>query len=123
MCMMRPVDMTIVIVDDHAAFRRAARDVLRAEGLDVVGEAADGAEALAEVARLAPGLVLLDIQLPDMDGFEVAERLAESPRPPAVILISSRESEQYGDRVARATVRGYIAKSRLSGAAIRAILG
>ena len=116
------MDRTILIVDDHAPFRRAARAVLQEEGLDVVGEAADGAGALAEVGRLAPGLVLLDIQLPDMDGFALADRLAAGPSPPAVILISSREAGEYGDRVQHASALGFINKSRLTGAAIKALL-
>ena len=97
--MMRPVDRTILIVDDHAAFRRSIRALLQAEGLDVVGEAADGATAIAEVERLSPAVVLLDIQLPDTDGFVVAAALAARPIPPLVVLISSRAATEYGDRI------------------------
>ena len=121
--MMRQVNPTILIVDDHQAFRRAARAVLLADGLDVVGEAADGAGALLEAERLTPAVVLLDIQLPDMDGFAVADRLAQLDVAPTVILISSRDAREYGDRVARSTAAGYIAKSHLDGAAIIALLG
>ncbi len=121
-CIMRPVDRTILIVDDHAAFRRSARALLQAEGLDVVGEAADGAQAIAEVERLAPAIVLLDIQLPDSDGFAIAAKLGACADPPRVILISSRDATEYGDRIAATDALGFIAKSRLSGAAIMALL-
>ena len=116
------MDRTILIVDDHAAFRRSARALLQAEGLDVVGEAASGAAAIAEVERLAPAVVLLDIQLPDADGFAVAATLGARSDPPQVILISSRDATEYGDRIENAATRGFIVKSRLSGAAITALL-
>lgn len=119
---MRPVDRTILIVDDHAGFRRSARALLQAEGLDVVGEAADGTSALMETARLRPSLVLLDIQLPDIDGFAVAALLAGRPRPPQVILISSRDAASYGDRIPSADALGFIVKSELSGVAIKALV-
>jgi DNA-binding NarL/FixJ family response regulator len=114
---------TILIVDDHAGFRRAARDALRADGFEVVGEARDGASAIAEAIRLDPAIVLLDIQLPDIDGFAVAARLGGFTRPPVVILISSRDAREYGGRVEGASARGFIPKSGLSGAAIRALVG
>jgi CheY-like chemotaxis protein len=79
---------TVLIVDDHASFRTSARALLQAEG-DVVGEAADGEEALEAVVKLRPDVVLLDIQLPGLDGLTIAERLAVVPNPPAVVLISS----------------------------------
>ncbi|MGK2850156.1 MAG: response regulator [Candidatus Limnocylindrales bacterium] len=116
------MDRTILIVDDHAGFRRSVTALLQAEGLDVVGEAMDGATALTEIARLAPALVLLDIQLPDIDGFAVAALLGRRPTPPKVILISSRDAASYGDRISFVGALGFIAKSQLSGAAIAALL-
>ena len=92
---MRP---TVLIVDDHAEFRDAARALLQAEGFEVVGEAAGGVAALEEVARLTPDVVLLDVQLPDLDGFAVAERLAATGATSDVVLISSREAASYGPR-------------------------
>jgi CheY-like chemotaxis protein len=68
---------TVLIVDDHAAFRSFARALLEAEGFDVVAEADDGASGLAAFAELRPAVVVLDVQLPDIDGFQVAERLHE----------------------------------------------
>jgi DNA-binding NarL/FixJ family response regulator len=117
---MRP---TVLIVDDHTRFRASARAMLEADGFDVVGEAADGDAALAAIAVLRPAIVLLDVQLPGRDGFEVAEQLSADPISPAVILISSREADVYGDRVGRAPVVGFIAKNALSGAAIAGLVG
>ena len=77
---------TVLIVDDHEAFRESASALLEAEGFSVVGGAADGGAALSEAERLRPEVVLLDIQLPDIDGFAVAERLSDWPEPPRVVL-------------------------------------
>jgi DNA-binding NarL/FixJ family response regulator len=115
------VSRSVLIVDDHAGFRRMARALLEAEGFDVVGEAADGETALAEAARLRPGLVLLDIQLPDLDGFEVATRLASWADPPAVVLTSSRSASSYRRRMAGSSALGFIAKNELSGQALAAL--
>jgi DNA-binding NarL/FixJ family response regulator len=113
---------TVLIVDDHAAFRESAGALLEAEGFVVVGEAADGAAAIAEAARLAPAVVLLDIQLPDVDGFTVAERLAAGPDPPAIVFVSSRDAAAYGPRLDTPATRGFIAKRELSGAALAALV-
>jgi DNA-binding NarL/FixJ family response regulator len=114
---------TVLIVDDHDGFRESATALLEAEGFAVVGEAADGAAALAAVERLQPDVVLLDVRLPDIDGFVVAERLASVPDPPRVVLISSREAAAYGSRLRRAPARGFLAKRELSGAALAALVG
>jgi len=113
---------SVLVVDDHEGFRSFARSFLSGEGFDVVGEAADARSAVVEARRLQPDVVLLDIQLPDGDGFEVARRLAAEPRPPAVVLISTRDAGDYGDRIASCGARGFIPKSRLSGAAVRELL-
>lgn len=109
---------TIVIVDDHPSFRRCARAVLEADGFDVVGEAGDGATAVDTIASLRPDVVLLDIQLPDMDGFAVLDRLADS----SVVLTSSRDASDYNGLIDSSGARGFIAKADLSGAAIRSLL-
>jgi DNA-binding NarL/FixJ family response regulator len=114
---------TLLIVDDHAAFRASARALLEAEGFEVVGEAADGAEAVEAVAVLRPEIVLLDIQLPDVDGLAVAEQLAAEPDAPAVVLISSRDAATYGPRLQSTPARGFIPKSGLSGQALAALTG
>src|SRR5258705_6941805 len=87
--------MNVLIVDDHPSFRANARALLEAEGFEVVGEAEDGASALRAAAELSPELVLLDVQLPDLDGFEVARRLTENGGP-AVVLVSSRDGSDFG---------------------------
>jgi DNA-binding NarL/FixJ family response regulator len=117
---MRP---TVLIVDDHAAFRASARALLQVEGFDVVGEAANGAAAVEAVAVLRPKIVLLDIQLPDLDGLAVAEQLAGAPDPPAVVLISSRDAAAYGPRLQATPARGFIPKRELSGEALAALVG
>ena len=106
---------TVLVVDDHDGFRAGARALLEADGFEVVGEAADGVSALEAARRLRPEGVLLDVQLPGIDGFEVAERLAAECDPPAVVLISSRERHSYRRQLATSPVRGFIAKGELSG--------
>jgi DNA-binding NarL/FixJ family response regulator len=114
---------TVLIVDDHEAFRESASALLEAEGFEVVGAAADGDEALTEAERLRPEVVLLDIQLPDIDGFAVAERLSAWEEPPRVVLISSRDAGAYGPRLHGAPADGFITKRELSGAALAALVG
>jgi len=113
---------TVLIVDDHPAFRSQARALLESEGFAVVGEAEDGATALAAAEALRPEVVLLDVQLPDLDGFEVAERLSAHRDPPAVVLVSTRSARAYGSRLDTAAVRGFIPKMSLSGAALAALV-
>ena len=112
----------VLIVDDHEPFRVVARELLEGAGYVVAGEAADAAEALAAVAADAPDAVLLDVQLPDRDGFSVASALTAAGGP-VVVLISSREEEDYGRRVAACGARGFIAKSKLTPAAFAALAG
>jgi DNA-binding NarL/FixJ family response regulator len=113
---------TVLIVDDHAGFRRRARLLLEADGYTVVGEAASGEEALDAYAELHPELVLLDVQLPGIDGFEVARRLAAANGGVAVVLTSSRDRSDYGSLVADSPARGFVPKGDLSGAALAALL-
>ena len=117
---MRP---TLLIVDDHAGFRALARRLLGSGGFEVVGEAADGQAAVAAARELRPDVVLLDIQLPDIDGFEVLARLRDRPVGPAVVLTSTRDRADYGERVDRSGASGFIPKAELSGAAVLAAIG
>ena len=110
---------SVLIVDDHPSFRASARMLLEAEGFDVVGEANDGLSALRAVEELQPDVVLLDVQLPDIDGREVAVRLSANGSAPAIVLTSSRDLEDIGVLTG---VRGFIPKSELSGAALEALL-
>jgi DNA-binding NarL/FixJ family response regulator len=115
------VSCTVLIVDDHEEFRLAARALLEADGLVVVGEAADGGSAIAEAERLRPRLVLLDVQLPDLDGFEVAARLVEAGSAATIVLTSSREASSYRRRLGRSSL-AFIPKAQLSGEALAALV-
>ena len=114
--------MKVLIVDDHAGFRASARRMLEADGFEVVAEAGTGAEALLAADSWKPQLVLLDVHLPDVQGFDVAERLTVNGSAPAVVLTSSHEASDFGPLVERSGARGFIAKSDLSGEALRRLL-
>jgi CheY-like chemotaxis protein len=112
------VSQRVLIVDDNAEFRRLARSLLEHGGYAVVGEASDGTSAVAACEALQPAIVLLDIQLPDMDGFQVADLLAAAPAAPDIVLISSRDSRSYRRQLAVTRARGFIAKAELSAVAL-----
>jgi DNA-binding NarL/FixJ family response regulator len=114
--------MSVLIVDDHRSFRASARRLLEAEGFKVVGEAADGNAAIAAAQQLEPDLVLLDVQLPDLDGFQVAAHLAALGLPSAIVLTSSRAAADYEPLLADSPAHGFIPKSELSGAALEGLL-
>ena len=111
----------VLIVDDHPSFRRFAARLLEAGGFRVVGEAKDGASALAAVRRLRPDLMLLDVLLPDMSGFAVAEALAAEVSGPGVVLVSSRDAVEFGPALQDCPARGFITKSKLSAEAFAAL--
>jgi DNA-binding NarL/FixJ family response regulator len=113
---------TILIVDDHPSFRASARRMLEADGYDVVGEAADGARAINAVRELHPEVVLLDIRLPDVDGLQVAERLAADVAPPAIVLTSSHDRSDFGCEIVVSPAHGFIPKSELSAEAITSLI-
>src|SRR5215203_7296929 len=108
------VPKTVLIVDDHPSFRVTARALLESEGFEVVGEAADGTTAIEEAKRLKPDVMLLDVQLPDMDGFAVAEALCRNGWSPAVVLTSSRDLSDFGSLVRTCGARGFVPKADLS---------
>ena len=118
-----PVPMSVLIVDDHPSFRGTARALLEEEGFDVVGEAENGVSALRVAGELRPDVVLLDVQLPDFDGFEVASRLTSNGSGPKVVLTSSRDFADFGQLVADSGAIGFVPKAELSGAALAALLG
>src|SRR6476646_2386414 len=117
-----PDVITVLIVDDHPSFRASARRMLEAEGVSVVGEAADGHGAIAAAQDLQPDVVLLDVGLPDLDGFEVADRLAALGVRSVVVLTSSHIAAEYGSLVAQTPTRAFITKSELSGAALTGLV-
>lgn len=113
---------TLLIVDDHAEFRTLARELLDDAGFTVTGEAADGHSAIRAIVELHPDVVLLDVQLPDIDGFEVLRRVDELAEHPAVILTSTRGRADYHDRLSNCSACGFIAKEDLSGDELTALL-
>ncbi len=113
---------TVLIVDDHPSFRATARALLEAEGFDVLGEAADGEAAIVACEELRPDVVLLDVQLPDLTGFQVASRLTTNGVGPSIVLVSSRDGSDYGPLVEESGARGFVPKGELSGARIAALL-
>ncbi|HKD97735.1 MAG TPA: response regulator transcription factor [Micromonosporaceae bacterium] len=112
----------VLIVDDHPDFRARARALLSAAGYEVVGEASDGMSGVRVVRDLAPDVLLLDVQLPDVTGFEVVRILHADPDPPAIVLISSRDAADYGTRVRRSGALGFISKAELSARTLQAVL-
>jgi DNA-binding NarL/FixJ family response regulator len=114
--------VTVLIVDDHPSFRATARLLLESEGFDVVGEAADGTTGLRAARELQPDLVLLDVQLPDVDGFQVAAELTGGGAGPAVVLTSSRDEADFGPLVSASGARGFVPKAELSGEALLNLL-
>ena len=113
---------TFLVVDDHPTFRKTARVLLESEGFEVVGEAADGASAIEAAASLRPDVVLLDVILPDIDGFEVAAALASNGTPPTIVLTSSHDPRDFGTLIEESGALGFISKAELSPAKLRALL-
>jgi len=109
------MDLTVLIVDDHPSFRASARAMLESEGFDVIGEAEDGASAIEAVRALAPDVVLLDVQLPDMTGFDVCAAIqGRNGEAPEIVLVSSRDASDYGELVAASCACGFVPKGELS---------
>jgi two-component system nitrate/nitrite response regulator NarL len=114
------VGRTVVIVDDHAGFRAQAARLLEAAGYEVVGSCPDGRSGLAAISQLAPDVVVLDVQLPDIDGFAVMSALDIDG--PIVVLVSSREAVDYGTRIGRSRAAGFISKAELSARSLAAVV-
>lgn len=113
----------LLVVDDSPLFRAAACELLAADGYDVVGAAVDGHDAVALTLRDRPDVVLLDVALPDLDGFAVAGRLRGVPDPPAVVLVSSRDWSDLPRRISACGACGFLPKDELSGASVTALVG
>ncbi|HEV2415864.1 MAG TPA: response regulator [Candidatus Dormibacteraeota bacterium] len=112
----------VLIVDDHAGFRHVARQLVEQIGRVVVGEAETGKEALTKARRLKPDIVLLDIQLPDVDGLAVSASLTSDATSPVVVLVSTRGASDYGPRLDGCGALGFIAKADLTAESLRALL-
>jgi DNA-binding NarL/FixJ family response regulator len=116
------MSLTVLIVDDHAGFRARARALLESEGFRIVGEAVDGAAGVRSAAELHPDVVLLDVQLPDSDGFAVAAAVTANGSATRVVLTSSRDGGDFGTLVAASGACGFIPKAELSGAGVAALV-
>ena len=112
----------IVIVDDDPSFLATVRVLLESEGFDVVGEALNGVDGVAAATRLDPDIVLVDVNLPDIDGFEVVDRLAGGAGAPPVVLTSIRSAEDFGNLVETSPARAFITKADLTGEALTRFL-
>ena len=115
------VAQSVLIVDDHPSFRASARAILEADGFTIVGEAEDGASGLALLRQLRPDVVLLDVQLPDMSGFDVCVECGDLDKT-CVVLVSSRDAIDYGSLIESSGACGFVPKAELSGAAITSLL-
>ncbi len=114
--------ISVLIVDDHPSFRASARMLLETEGFDVVGEASDGRSGIECARELRPDVALVDVQLPDMDGFAVSAQLTANGSTPDVVMTSSRDASDFGSLAADNGASGFVPKSELSGAALEALL-
>jgi CheY-like chemotaxis protein len=113
---------SVLVVDDHPSFRRFARRLLEEAGYLVVGEAEDGASAIAAVGAVRPDVVLLDVLLPDMTGFAVANEFAAQPHRPVVVLTSSRSASDLDGALSSSSADGFIAKGDLTAAAFSSLV-
>jgi DNA-binding NarL/FixJ family response regulator len=116
------VARTAVIVDDHAGFRAQAAQLLEAAGYEVVGSCPDAGAALSLLARVRPDVALVDVQLPDIDGFGLIERLGSGADGVVIVLVSTREAADYGARVGRSGAAGFITKAELSAQSLAAVV-
>jgi DNA-binding NarL/FixJ family response regulator len=114
--------LTCVIVDDNSLFLAGAADLLQREGVDVVGVASNGADAIRLVRELQPDVTLVDIDLGDEDGFALARELNDSTASSKVILVSTHAEADLAQLIATSPALGFVSKARLSAHAIRDLL-
>jgi DNA-binding NarL/FixJ family response regulator len=119
---LRPVALRCLLIDDNEAFLASASRLLAADGVDVVGRASSAAEAMRVAAAAQPDVALVDVQLGDEDGLEVARQLAAAARPIPVILISTHAAADLAELIADTPAIGFLGKSDLSGAAVAELL-
>ena len=115
------MSMRCLIVDDSARFLEAARALLERGGIQVVGVASSGAEAITRARELTPDVALVDLDLNGENGLDVAGLLADVV--PAVILVSTHAQEDFQELVAASPARGFLHKSMLSARAVSDLLG
>jgi DNA-binding NarL/FixJ family response regulator len=114
--------VTCIIVDDNELFLEAATDLLGREGADVLGTASNSADAIRLVKKLRPDVTLVDVDLGDEDGFELAQQLSDTAST-RVILVSTHAEEDLAHLIAASPALGFVSKARLSAQAIRDLLG
>ena len=103
----------VLIVDDQLPFREASRMVVEmTDGFEVAGEADNGEHAIALVEELKPDLVLMDVQMPGIDGIETTRRITSTPNPPIVVVMSTHESGDYVEVALAAGAVGFVPKSQ-----------
>ena len=112
----------VLIVDDNSAFRAAARQLLERGGFVVVAEAGDGGEGVQAAKEHTPDLAIVDVQLPDLDGFELTEWLRALEPAPEVILTSSLDGSDFGALIASSSALGFVPKAELSARRIEVLL-
>ena len=118
-----PTPVTVVVADDHPVFRAGIREALEKGGqVEVVGEAADGAEALKLVRRLRPAVLLLDMNMPERSGPEVAAELQDDPQAPRILALSAYNDSAYIHGLLDAGAAGYITKDQHPTAVREAVL-
>jgi DNA-binding NarL/FixJ family response regulator len=117
------VGLRVVIVDDSEHFLRACRGLLEREGLDVAGLASTGADAVRRAGETEPDAILVDIDLGDESGFDVARRLDDAYPNVPVLLISADPEEDFAGLMTTGPAIGFLSKSRISAAAVLGVLG
>lgn len=117
-----PMTTTVLVVDDHAGFRMRIRRLLERDGYRVV-EAADGRAGVLLAAEVRPDIALVDIHLPDVDGFEVASLLRAARSAGTIVLISTHRTDDYRERLATSDADGFIDKADLAASSIALIAG
>jgi two-component system nitrate/nitrite response regulator NarL len=117
------VALRCLLVDDNEAFLGSASRLLESQGLQVVGCASSGNEAVRLAQTLQPDVALVDVQLGDEDGLEVARRLSAGARSTPVVLISTHSQDELAELIADSPAVGFLSKTALSGAAIAVLLG
>ncbi|MGH2829615.1 MAG: response regulator [Actinomycetota bacterium] len=107
------VTVRVLIVDDQAPFRRVAREVVEHAGdFEVVGEASSGEESVTLARELRPDLILMDVNLPGIDGTEATRQILAERGDATVLLVSTYEESEYEPRAAECGAIGYVTKSR-----------
>lgn len=113
--------ITVLIADDHPMVREGLRSMLDAEGIEIIGEAATGTEAVGGVQQLNPDVVLMDVRMPDMDGLTATEIIKQGSPETSIIVITSYESKDYLRRAIEAGAAGYLLKGMSRESLIEAI--